>query len=96
MIAVLGSYFGGAKFDLKEIAPIAHEAHVPILVDAAADYLIVPIPYIALGADLVAYSAGRIIRGAAKRWAADRPARPGSRLGQQLAPSRLWTRPEGE
>jgi len=63
MIAVLGSYFGGAKFDLKDIAPIAHEAKIPILVDAAADYLIVPNPYIALGADLVAYSGGKIIRG---------------------------------
>jgi L-seryl-tRNA(Ser) seleniumtransferase len=36
---------------------------VPILVDAAADYLIVPNPYIALGADLVAYSGGKIMRG---------------------------------
>jgi L-seryl-tRNA(Ser) seleniumtransferase len=32
-------------------------------VDAAADYLIVPNPYLALGADLVAYSGGKIIRG---------------------------------
>ena len=63
MIEVLGSYFGGAKFDLKDIAPIAREANIPILVDAAADYLIVPNPYIALGADLVAYSGGKIIRG---------------------------------
>ena len=31
--------------------------------DAAADYLIVPNPYLALGADLVAYSGGKIIRG---------------------------------
>ena len=31
--------------------------------DAAADYLIVPNPYIAQGADLVAYSGGKIIRG---------------------------------
>jgi D-glucosaminate-6-phosphate ammonia-lyase len=63
MIAVLGSYFGPAKFDLKDIAPVAREQNIPILVDAAADYLIVPNPYIALGADLVAYSGGKIIRG---------------------------------
>jgi D-glucosaminate-6-phosphate ammonia-lyase len=63
MIAVLGSYFGGAKFDLEDIAPIAREANIPVLVDAAADYLIVPNPYTALGADLVAYSGGKIIRG---------------------------------
>ena len=45
------------------MAPIAKKAGVPILVDAAADYLIVPNPYIALGADLVAYSGGKILRG---------------------------------
>jgi len=63
MVAVLGQYFGGAKLDLKDVAPIARKAQVPILVDAAADYLIVPNPYISLGADMVAYSGGKIIRG---------------------------------
>ncbi len=63
MVAILGQHFGSAKLDLKDVAPIARKAGVPILVDAAADYLIVPNPYIALGADLVAYSGGKIIRG---------------------------------
>jgi L-seryl-tRNA(Ser) seleniumtransferase len=63
MVAVLGQYFGSAKLDLKDVAPIARKAGVPILVDAAADYLIVPNPYISLGADMVAYSGGKIIRG---------------------------------
>ncbi len=63
MIEVLGNYFGGAKFDLKDVAPIAKKAGIPIAVDAAADYLIVPNPYIAQGADVVAYSGGKIIRG---------------------------------
>ena len=63
MIEILGNHFGGAKLDLKDVAPIARKAGIPILVDAAADYLIVPNPYIALGADLVAYSGGKIIRG---------------------------------
>src|SRR6202035_1774182 len=63
MIEVLGQHFGGAKFDLKDVAPIARQAGIPILVDAAADYLIVPNPYIALGADMVAYSGGKILRG---------------------------------
>ena len=63
MVAVLGQYFGSAKLDLKDVAPIARKAGVPILVDAAADYLIVPNPYIAQGADMVAYSGGKIIRG---------------------------------
>ena len=63
MIELLGNHFGQARLDLKEVAPIARAAGVPILVDAAADYLIVPNPYLALGADLVAYSGGKIIRG---------------------------------
>jgi uncharacterized pyridoxal phosphate-dependent enzyme len=63
MIEVLGNYFGKANLDLKDVAPIARERGIPILVDAAADYLIVPNPYIAQGADLVAYSGGKIIRG---------------------------------
>jgi len=63
MVEVLGNHFGTAKLDLKDVAPIARKAGIPILVDAAADYLIVPNPYLALGADLVAYSGGKIIRG---------------------------------
>ena len=63
MIEVLGNHFGGAKLDLKDVAPIARKSRIPILVDAAADYLIVPNPYLRLGADLVAYSGGKIIRG---------------------------------
>src|SRR4051794_11305431 len=63
MIEMLGNYFGKVNFDLKDIAPIARAAGIPIVVDAAADYLIVPNPYIAQGADLVAYSGGKIIRG---------------------------------
>ena len=63
LIELLGSHFGKASLDLKDIAPIARAAGIPILVDAAADYLIVPNPYLAQGADLVAYSGGKIIRG---------------------------------
>lgn len=63
MIEVLGNHFGKADFDLKDVAPIAREHGIPILIDAAADYLIVPNPYLAQGADLVAYSGGKIIRG---------------------------------
>ena len=63
MIQILGMHFGSARFGLAQVAPIAKKAGVPILVDAAADYLIVPNPYLALGADLVAYSGGKILRG---------------------------------
>ena len=64
MILVLGDRFGSdVRLPLKEVAPIAKKAGVPVLVDAAADYLIAPNPYIAEGADLVAYSGGKISRG---------------------------------
>src|SRR5215471_13042428 len=63
MNEILGNHFGSEKLDLKQVAPIARKVRVPILVDAAADYLIVPNPYLSLGADLVAYSGGKIIRG---------------------------------
>lgn len=64
MIIVLGDRFGSdVRLPLKEVAPIAKKAGVPVLVDAAADYLIAPNPYIAEGADLVAYSGGKISRG---------------------------------
>ncbi|MEZ5366632.1 MAG: aminotransferase class V-fold PLP-dependent enzyme [Bryobacterales bacterium] len=60
---ILGNRFDTVNVSLKEAAPIAKAAGVPVLVDAAADYLIVPNPYLALGADLVAYSGGKITRG---------------------------------
>ncbi|MBM3765456.1 MAG: aminotransferase class V-fold PLP-dependent enzyme [Acidobacteria bacterium] len=63
LIQILGEHFGGARFGLEQVAPVARKAGIPILVDAAADYLIVPNPYIARGATLVAYSGGKIIRG---------------------------------
>jgi L-seryl-tRNA(Ser) seleniumtransferase len=63
MIELLGNHFGKASLDLKDVAPIAQAAGIPVLVDAAADYLIVPNPYLAQGADMVAYSGGKIIRG---------------------------------
>ncbi len=63
MVMILGNRFEKAPCSLEEVAPIAREAGVPVLVDAAADYLIVPNPYVAAGADLVAYSGGKILRG---------------------------------
>lgn len=82
MIQILGSHFGSQRFGLKEVAPIARKAGVPILVDAAADYLIVPNPYLALGADLVAYSGGKILRG---------PQTAGLLLGRKDLVRAAWT-----
>ncbi|HUG81152.1 MAG TPA: aminotransferase class V-fold PLP-dependent enzyme [Bryobacterales bacterium] len=64
MVAMLGDRFTpNVELPLKEVAPIAKRAGIPVLVDSAADYLMAPNPYIAEGADLVAYSGGKISRG---------------------------------
>ncbi|MCH7846219.1 MAG: aminotransferase class V-fold PLP-dependent enzyme [Acidobacteria bacterium] len=63
MAAVLGDRFGDPHPNLADIAPIARQYGIPLLVDAAADFPVVPNPYIALGADMVVYSGGKIIRG---------------------------------
>jgi len=63
MITVLGNRFEGVSLGLEEVAGAVKKTGVPILVDAAADHLVVPNPYLAAGADLVCYSGGKIIRG---------------------------------
>jgi L-seryl-tRNA(Ser) seleniumtransferase len=63
LVMVLGNRFDKVRLGLDEVAPIANAAGVPVLVDAAADILIVPNPYLAAGADLVCYSGGKILRG---------------------------------
>lgn len=63
MIEVLGNRYEKVHFGLTDVVPVARERGIPILVDAAADHLMVQDPYLAMGADLVAYSGGKIIRG---------------------------------
>jgi D-glucosaminate-6-phosphate ammonia-lyase len=46
-----------------DVASIARSTGVPLLVDAAAEGLRRPDPYLALGADLVCYSGGKCLRG---------------------------------
>jgi hypothetical protein len=48
---------------IKEIASLARPRGIPVLVDAATEGLEVPNPYLADGADLVAYSGGKRLRG---------------------------------
>ena len=50
-------------FGLPVIANIAHQRGVPVLVDAAADNLTIPNAQLTRGADLVAYSGGKALRG---------------------------------
>lgn len=64
MIMVLaGSRSENGPLSLKEIASLAKPLGVPILVDAAAEGLLVPNPHIDQGADMVAYSGGKYLRG---------------------------------
>ncbi|MCU0256076.1 MAG: hypothetical protein MUF60_04990 [Vicinamibacterales bacterium] len=64
MVLVLaGRRSEDGPLSLREIASLAGPRGVPILVDAAADELVVPNPYVEQGADLVAYSGGKCLRG---------------------------------
>lgn len=64
MILVLtGSQSEQGPLSLREIAARAKPLGVPILADAAAEELVVPNPHLAQGADLVAYSGGKCLRG---------------------------------
>ena len=63
LVMVLGNRFDRVRVSLEDVVPVAKEHRVPVLVDAAADILISPDPYLGVGADLVAYSGGKILRG---------------------------------
>jgi uncharacterized pyridoxal phosphate-dependent enzyme len=64
MILVLaGSQSETGELSIKEIAKVVRPLGVPILVDAAAEGLEVPNPHLSQGADLVAYSGGKYLRG---------------------------------
>lgn len=63
MIALLGAAEHGLAVRLEEIAAIARERDIPVLVDAAAEVLERPNPYLARGASMVAYSGGKYLRG---------------------------------
>ncbi|MFJ8933178.1 MULTISPECIES: aminotransferase class V-fold PLP-dependent enzyme [unclassified Streptomyces] len=52
-----------SELDLKTIAELAHAKDVPVLVDAAAEVLTIPNVHLERGADLVAYSGGKALRG---------------------------------
>ena len=54
---------GSYPFTLEQFTAEAKKHGVPVLVDAAADLPLVPNPLLAKGADMVAYSGGKILRG---------------------------------
>lgn len=63
MVAVLGTAESRQQVRLEELAEAAHRRGVPVIVDAAAELPVKPNPFLARGADLVAYSGGKILRG---------------------------------
>jgi D-glucosaminate-6-phosphate ammonia-lyase len=64
MILVLaGSQSETGSLSIAEISRVVKPVGVPILVDAAAEGLEVPNPHLMQGADLVAYSGGKYLRG---------------------------------
>ncbi len=60
--AVDGS-FTGQPFSLEVISKIAKAKNIPVLIDAAAEHLTIPPVHLKRGADVVAYSGGKAIRG---------------------------------
>ena len=63
MAMVVGSPRDQGPLGLKEVASIAHEHDVPVLVDAAAEAITIPNVHLERGADLVAYSGGKALLG---------------------------------
>jgi L-seryl-tRNA(Ser) seleniumtransferase len=63
LIALLGFAEEFGKLRLPDIAPIARQHGVPILVDAAGEILQKPNHYLSRGASMVAYSGGKYLRG---------------------------------
>ncbi len=63
MVMVLASPNDTGEFGLEPIAKLAHEHGIPVLVDAAAEGLTIPNIHLQRGADLVAYSGGKALRG---------------------------------
>lgn len=63
MVAVLGTGEARGPLRLEEMAAAARTMDVPVIVDAAAELPRRPDPYLSRGADLVAYSGGKVVRG---------------------------------
>lgn len=63
LVAVLGTGEARGPLRLEAIAAAAHKIGVPVIVDAAAELPRRPDPYLTRGADLVAYSGGKTLRG---------------------------------
>ncbi|MBI1353587.1 MAG: aminotransferase class V-fold PLP-dependent enzyme [Acidobacteria bacterium] len=57
------SHYPGSKLPLAQFIEAAHAHGVPVLIDAAAELPLLPDPYMEAGADMVAYSGGKSLKG---------------------------------
>lgn len=81
LVSLFGERDANASLTFDEILPIAREAGLPILVDAASEPLGNPERWTARGADLAVYSIGKLIRG---------PAAAGLLLGRKDLVQAAW------
>lgn len=63
MLFMLGTGESKGPVKLEHLVDAGKRHSLPVLVDAAAELPFVPNPYLARGADLVAYSGGKFLRG---------------------------------
>lgn len=63
LIVMLGTGEAKGKVPFEEMVQLAHARGIPVIVDAAAELPVTPNPYLSRGADLVAYSGGKFLRG---------------------------------
>ena len=63
MVMILAGGGDNGPLGVAPVSKIARRKGVPLLVDAAAEHLVIPNPHLARGADMVGYSGGKCIRG---------------------------------
>ena len=63
MVHVLGTSDPTAPLKLEDCVELARPHGIPVMVDAASEFLRRPDPYLARGASLVVYSGGKYLRG---------------------------------
>lgn len=63
MVMLLAGPNDEGPFGTEAVCRIAHEHKVPVIIDAAAEYLMIPNPHLKRGVDMVSYSGGKCIRG---------------------------------
>jgi L-seryl-tRNA(Ser) seleniumtransferase len=63
LVAILGEELARHPMKMEEMTEAAHKHGIPVIVDAAAERPTIPNFYLGKGADMVAYSGGKCMRG---------------------------------